>query len=235
MTQLERIAMPGAALSGSTCEPVVTSIRLDNRDELEAVGVRTPLDNARLIFEWNVIEPNIDEAALAHGYRTVLAFGQEDLSLWLRVARWLWKANSDADPYDQFLALWICFNVLYGRHVTNGQPQGIRDYLTEAIPTETDAATLLRQLRHEDLSSLATDRFCPNANELQAALELPVAQRSSRELIRLIFLVIYSVRCFIVHEGGVALPPDRETRLVSASKHVLKSAIMHLFRRRLGL
>lgn len=241
MSQLERIAIAAAALGGSTRKPIVNCVRLDNRDELEAVGLRTPLQNATLRHRINVIAPNIEEPALTHGYRTVLAFGGEDLLLWLRVARWLWKANSDADPYDQFLALWICFNVLYGRFVPNRQRRGsqrtgIKNYLAqEAIPTETDASTLRRQFRPEDLSSLAADQSCPTANELQTALGLPVAQQSNRELIKLIFLVIYEVRCAIVHEGGVALSPDTGVRLVFASRDVLKSAIMHLLRRRLGL
>jgi hypothetical protein len=239
MSQLERIAMVAAAFGGSTCRPIVASVRLENREELDTAGVRTPLQNAGVMMQCNVIAPSIEETTLSRGYRRVMAFNQEDLTLWLRVARWLWKANSDADPYDRFLALWICFNVLYGRYVTVSQQQGIRDFLGHEIPTETDAAALLCEFPPGDLSSLAasglTLRTCPIANELQTALGPPMAQPSSRELVKLIFLTIYAARNAIVHEGGVAIPQDREVRVVRAGEHILKPAIMHLFRRRLSL
>lgn len=241
LLQLEFVAIAAAALGGSVREPIVTSVRLENRDDLEAVGARTPLENASLTMTWNVIAPDIEETALATGYRTALSLAGQEASLWRRAARWLWKANSEADPYDQFLALWISFNVLYGPLKTNSEQRAIRDYLAKATPTELDAEKFLAEVRSEDLALLGASGLtlksgnCLVANKLQTALRLPAAQQSPRRLVTLAFLTIYAVRCAIVHEGGVAVPRDSESRLVWASVHVLKPAIMHLLRSRLGV
>ena len=64
------------------------------------------------------------------------------------------------------------------------------------------------------------------------------SRRSGRpvcELITLIFLGLYAMRCAIVHEGGVALPRDDEIRVVRASARILKPALMRLLRQRLGV
>jgi hypothetical protein len=243
LSQLEPVAIAAAAMGGSVREPVVTSVRLENRDDLEAAGIRTPLENASLTMTWNVIAPDIEETALTKGYRAALTLAAQEASLWRRAARWLWKANSEADSYDQFLALWISFNVLYGPHKINSEQRAIQDYLAQAIPTEPDAEKLLAGVRSEDLRSLGASgltlwregKIWAIANEIQTALGLPAAQQSRRELVRLAFLVIYAVRCAIVHEGGVAVPRDNEIRLVWASVYVLKPAIMHLLRSRLGV
>jgi len=243
LSQVELLAMAAAALGGSVRQPVVTSIRLDNRHELDAAGMRTPIENGRILMTWNVISPDIDETALTRGYQRAIALQSNVLPLWLRVARWLWKGNSDADPYDEFLALWISFNVLYGPFVQKSERLGIEAYLAQALPTEPDAEALLREVIPGDICTLGASGLPlrtpkgprPIANELQAALGLPAAQQSRRGLVTLAFLVIYAVRCAIVHEGGVALPQDSELRIVSASIHVLKSAIMHLLRNLLGV
>lgn len=245
LAQLETVAVAAAALGGSVREPVVISVRLENQDELEAAGVRTPLLDAGLRFTWNVIAPDIEEILLARAHRAALALGEPEASLWGRAARWLWKANSDANPYDQFLALWISFNVMYGPHATNGEPRAIRDFFAQAIASEPAAEALLVNIRPEDLRLLAGSGLTlrrgkrrpprPIANELQAALELPAVQQSRRELIELALLVIYAVRCAVIHEGGVMLPRDQEIRLVWASAHVLKPALMWLLRSRLGV
>ncbi|MGH9424980.1 MAG: hypothetical protein ACRD2L_01545 [Terriglobia bacterium] len=241
LSQLEFVAIAAAALGGSVREPVVTSVRLENRDDLEAAGVRTPLENASLTVRYNVIAPDIEETALTKCYRTAVRLEGQEASLWRRAARWLWKANSEADPYDQFLALWISFNVLYGPLKTNSEQRAIQDYLAKEIPREPDAEKFLAEFRSEDLDLLGASgltlksRNWPVANELQTALALPAAQQSRRRLVALAFLTIYAVRCGIVHEGGVEVPRDSESRLVWASVHVLKPAIMRLLRNRLGV
>jgi len=241
MSRLELVAISAAALGGSVREPVITSIRLENREELEAAGRRTPLENASLLVTWNVIAPDIEEAALTNYYAAALKLAGQEASLWRRAVRWLWKANSEADPYDQFLALWISFNVLYGPLKMNSEQRAIQDYLAKAIPTEPDAEEFLAEVRSEDLALLGAsgltlkNRNRPVANELQTDLGLPEARQSRRRLITLAFLTIYAVRCAIVHEGGVAVARDSESRLVWASVHVLKPAIMHLLRNRLGV
>jgi len=239
LSRLEFVAVAAAALGGSVRGPVVTSVRLENRDDLEAAGVRTPLENASLTMTGKVIAPDIEETALTRCYRTALGLAGEEASLWRRAARWLWRANSEGDPYDKFLALWISFNVLYGPLKTDSEQRAIEDYLAKAIPTEPDAEKFLAGVRSEDLALLGASGLTLKsrnrlvANELQTALGVPGAQQSRRGLVALAFLTIYAVRCAIIHEGGVAVPRDSENRLVWASVSVLKPAIMYLLRNRL--
>jgi hypothetical protein len=119
LPQLETVVLVAAALGGSVREPVVTSVRLENRADLEAAGVLTPLENAGLLVTLNVLADDIAEIALTVGYSAAVNLANAEASRWRRAARWLRKANADAGPSDQFLALWIAFNVLYGQHKTN--------------------------------------------------------------------------------------------------------------------
>lgn len=189
-----------------------------------------------------MLAADIDGTALTKGYRAALTLGPQEAPLWHRAARWLWKANSEANPYDQFLALWIAFNALYGPKKTDGEPSAIRDYLADAIPKESDAQKLLAGLLVEDLQLLGAsglrlrrDKSWQVADELQAVLGLPETKRSPRQVVTLACLVIYAVRCAIVHEGGFELPRDKEMHLVWASGRVLKAALMLVFKSRLGL
>ena len=240
---LEPVAVAGAALGGSIGEPVVTLVNLENRDALEAAGVRIPFEGG-LLVTWTVGTADIDCASLTKGYLAVLGLGPQEAPLWHRAARWLWKSNWEADPYDQFLALWIAFNVLYGPRWTKGtntETGTIEAYLAEAVPWESDAKALLAGVLLEDLQLLGASGLTlwrskkwAIANELQAALALPEEARSFREVIRLVCLVIYSIRCDIVHEGGVSVPKD-DLRLLWSSRNVLKTVVMFLIKRRLGL
>ncbi len=240
LSQLEPLAVAAAAIGGSVGEPVITSVRLENRQTLEASGVSTPLADSGLLVQWNVLAPDIDSATLAKGYRAALTLGPEEAPRWHRAARWLWKANLDADPYDQFLALWIAFNVLYGRKWRGNEADAITEYLAEELPQESEAQKLLAGLM-EDLRKLGAsgltlrrDGSGPVADQLQTALGLPETTRSSRELLRLVSLVIYSLRCDIVHAGGVSVARG-DTHLLWASRDVLKTVVMYLLRRRLGV
>jgi hypothetical protein len=236
---LEPVAVAAAALGGSVGEPVVASVSLENRDALEASSVRISLDSC-LTLKWDVLAPDIDETALHKGYRVALAFGPQEAPFWCRAARWLWKANSEANPYDQFLALWIAFNVLYGPKRTDSEPSAIRDYLAEASPSEVTARSLLTRVLAEDLQllgesgmSLRRDRSWRVADELKVALGLPETAQSARQVVTLACLVVYGVRCAVVHEGGFDLPREKEVGLVWASGRVLKAVLMHLFKGRL--
>ena len=240
LSMLEPLVVAAAALGGSVGEPEVTSVNLDNRTALEASGVRIPLDSS-LRLSWDVLAPDIDTGRLSTGYEAARDFTPEDAERLFRATRWLWKANSDPDAYDQFLALWIAFNVLYGGSHRFEQ-QAIEVYLAQAIPTELDAKTLLAGVDTETLKILARSTLTLRrdgadfrvADELQVALELPEANQSQRDLMRLTCLVIYSVRCDIVHAGGASVPRDT-LRLLWASRDVLKTLLMHLLRSRLLL
>jgi hypothetical protein len=148
LSQLEAVAVAGAALGGSVGEPVVTSLSLENRECLEVAGVRIPFEDG-LLVSWSVGAADIDWASLTKGYQAVLGLGPQEAPLWYRAARWLWKSNWEADPYDQFLALWIAFNVLYGPKWTGSEPRAITDYLADEIPLEGDAEKLLAEVLEE--------------------------------------------------------------------------------------
>lgn len=150
MSRLQALAMAAAAIGGSVQEPEITSINLQNEKELEAAGLLTPLLDEGLLHTFNVIAPDIDGATLAAAYRVAVMLGDQEAARWLRSVRWLWKANADADAYDQFLALWISFNVLYGPYkarnehgVTRGEQGAIQAYLEETISNEKDAEEFL--------------------------------------------------------------------------------------------
>jgi hypothetical protein len=191
---------------------------------------------------FNVFADDIHESTLAAGYGQALALPDSDAALWRRAVRWIWKANGDADPYDQFLALWISFNVLYGPHHTGRETLAIESYLAHAVPAEGDAEEFLTEITAEDIGLLAASGLTlgragnrPIAEEIRTATALSLAPRRRLELLTLIFLGLYAVRCAVVHEGGVALPRDNEIRLVWASVHILKPVLMRLLRRRLGV
>lgn len=236
---LEPVAVAGAALGGWVGEPVVTSVSLENRDVLEASGVRIPFEGG-LLVTWTEGAADIECSSLTKGYLAVVGLGPEEAPLWHRAARWLWKSNWQADPYDQLLAVWIPFNVLYGPKWTGSEPQAIADYLAGVIPEESDAAKLLvgmwdeLQLLAASSLTLGRGKRWLVADELQTALGLPEAERSHRELVRLVCLVMYSVRCDIVHQGGASINAD-SMRLLWAGRDVLKRVVMFLLRRRLGL
>lgn len=240
LSELTPVAVAGTALGGSVGEPVVTSVNLVNRATLEASDVRIPLE-AKLHSTSRVVAPDMDVATLTSAYHaTVTLAPQHDVLLWHRAARWLWKANSEPDPYDHFLALWIAFNVLYGPKKTDGEPSGIRAYLSDSIRNETEGQALLARVPAAQLQvlgasglSLNRDRSWKVADELNAALD-PSARGSARQILILACLVIYAVRCAIVHEGGLDLPRDKEERLVQASRVALKEVLMHLLKMRLG-
>jgi hypothetical protein len=240
LSMLEPLAVAGATLGGSVGNPEVTSVRLDNQTDLETSGVRIPLESS-LLVSWKVLSPDIDIGQLRKAYEASLVFTPEAAERLCRAARWLWKANSDADPYDQFLALWIAFNVLYGGSHKFEQ-QAIEIYVDQALPTELEAKTLLAGVDSETLRKLAGSALTLRrdgaefrvADELQVAINRPEANQSQRDLVRLACLVIYSVRCDIVHAGGASIPRD-QLRLIWASRDVLKTVLMHLLRTRLGL
>ncbi len=240
-SQLELVALAATATGGSVGEPVVTSVRLDNQADLEASGVPIPLD-ACFTLKWKVLAPDIDETAVIKGYRVALEFGPQEAPFWRRAARWLWKANSEAHPYDRFLALWIAFNVLYGPKRIDSEPNAIRNYLAETIPSEQVARSLLAGVIEEDLRllggsglSLRRDKSWPVADELQVALGTPETTPSPRQVLTLSCLVVYAVRCAVVHEGGFDIPREKEVGLVWASGRVLKAVLMHAFKSRLGV
>lgn len=240
LSLLTPLAVAGAALGGSVTTPTVTSIRLDNQVDLEASGVRIPL-NGGLLLSWNVLAPDILAPSLSAGYDRARALPPDIAERVFRAGRWVWKANADADAHDQFLALWIAFNVLYGKPRGHEQ-KAIEDYLAEAISTELEANTVLdgvdthtlRQLAESSLTLRRDGTDFRVANELKRVLDGPEANRSPREVLTLTCLVIYSIRCDIVHAGGASVPPG-ELQLIWASRDVLKTLLMHLLRGRLGL
>ena len=234
LAQLEAIAIAGAALGGSVQEPVVHSVRLENRTELEAAGIQIPYSFA-FVHSFNVIAPSIDTATLDKGYRTFSALPPGILHLWRRAARWLWKANAEGDPYDYLLALWIAFNVLYGPHITKGRSEqkAIEAYAAKAFQSNATARPLVDSLQRDDLLALGKSGLSLGrsgqtriADELDRALVAP--EPDAGEMVRLVVLTIYAVRCAIVHAGSVLPSRDEEIRLVWASAHVLKATMMHL-------
>ena len=240
LSLLAPLAVVGAALGGAVGAPTVTSILLDNQAELEASGVRLPFQN-RFRMSWNVVAPEIPAASLIAGYETARALPPEITEPLARGARWLWKANSDPDGRDQFLALWIAFNVLYGRP-NRSEQQAIEDYLARALPTEPEAKAVLDGVDIHTLRRLADSSLTLHrgkgeyrvAEGLQRALGGPAASQSPKEILRLACLVIYAVRCDIVHAGGSAVPHGA-LQLIWASRDLLKALLMRLLQSRLRL
>jgi len=218
------------------------SVKLENRAALEAAGIRIRLHDSGLTDTWTVLAGDIEESALTTGYRHALALPDSDAWLWRRAVRWLWKANGDPDPYDQFLALWISFNVLYGRYHTGRETLAIENYLLHAVPAESDADEFLAEMAVENIGLLAESGLSlgrtgtrPIAEEIRTAAALPPERWRRLEFLTLIVLGLYAVRCAVVHKGGVELPRDNEIRLVWASVHIMKPVLMRLLRRRLGV
>lgn len=242
LKRLGFVAIAAAGMGGSVREPIIDSIRLENREELETAGMRTPL-SASLCVSFTVVAPTLGERELLKGYRAVSALSPDQLLLWSRAARWLWKANGEQDPYDQMLALWIAFNVVYGPYMNGSERQAIKKYVAHAVGTESAARSLLSLVRIEDLRRLGNSRLtlgkgqalCQIASELQSALGQPAAKQSSVELVKLALLSIYAVRCALVHEGRAAADKGEEVQLVWASAHVLKAVMMYVFRERFGI
>lgn len=241
LPQLGFVAIAAAGLGGSVREPIIDSIRLENREELEVAGMRTPF-SASFRVSSTVVAPTLGERELLKGYRAVSALSHDQLLLWSRVARWLWKANGEQDPYDQMLALWISFNAVYGPYGA-GEQQAIKNYIAQTVGTESAARSLLSVVRIEDLRRLGNSGLtlwkgqkpCQIASELQSALGQPAVKQNSVELVKLALLSIYAVRCAIVHKGKALADKDEEVQLVWASAHVLKAVMMFVFRAQLGV
>jgi hypothetical protein len=236
MSRLRALAMAAAAIGASVQEPEITLVVLENEQELSKAGVRTPLLNGGLRIEFDILAPDVDEATLGAAFHAVGALSEQEASAWERSARWLWKANSDPEPYDQFLALWISFNVLYREHKRDGEQAAIQEFLEENVATEENAQEVSALVIPDTLALLATSgltlRTRAIADQLRDALAV---QRPRRDIVVLLMLTIYAVRCAIFHEGAIAIPRDLEARLVIASRDILKVVLIYLLRRRLGV
>lgn len=237
MQELEAVTISAAAIGGSVRAPVVTSIHLENEAELEAAGLRTPIKGGKILHTWDVIAPIIDGSKLAKGYQAAVGLSAD----WHRAARWLWKANSETDPYDHLLALWISFSVLYGRQMINGESEqsAIKRYVDATFTSS--AVSLLLGIDRENLRRLGDKRLTLRAGRGKPALQIgedlgkALSQPPSLEVVKLTLLSIYAVRNGIVHRGSAVSNRDDEIRLRWASAHVLKEVIMHVLRDELGL
>jgi hypothetical protein len=240
LSLLTPLVLSGAALGGSVAAPLLTSILLANQAELEASGVPIPLTSG-LRVSFNVLSPDIPAPSLVAGYHTARALPPAAIERLSRAARWLWKANADPDGHDQFLALWIAFNVLYGKPHRREQ-RAIEEFIAEAFPTDLEAKAVLDWVHPPILEKLANSSLTvsrkkveyPVADELLRVLDDPSRTQSHTAILRLACLVIYAVRCDIVHAGGSAVPPDA-LQLIWASRDVLKALLMRYLQSRLGL
>ena len=240
LSLLTPLALSGAALGGSVGAPTLTSILLANQIELEASGVRVPLTSG-LLMSFSVLSPDVPATSLVAGYHTARALPPEAIERLCRAAKWLWKANSDPDGHDQFLALWIAFNVLYGKPHRREQ-RAIEEFIAEAFPTDLEAKAVLDSVDPPILEKLANSSLTLRrkraeyrvADELQRVLSEPSRTHPHNGILRLACLVIYAVRCDIVHAGGSAVPHGA-LQLIWASRDVLKGLLMRHLQSRLGL
>jgi hypothetical protein len=239
---LEMVGIAASAMGGSVRGPEVVSLRLENVAELEAAGMRTPGKGGQFRMFVTVMARPLDERRLITGYQAVTNLPVSRRQLWHLAARWLWKANSERDPFDQMLALWISFNVLYGPYMSDSEQQAIEEYVIADLGPSS--AQLVKEIGRHTLGRLVDSRLTLRSgknlrrigSDLQNGLSQPIASPiASAQLLKLVLLTIYAVRCAIVHTGTVVPERDREIVLISTSAIVLKALIMHALRTELGL
>lgn len=241
MQEIEPVAISASATLGSVLSPRITSLCLQNRQELEAAGLPSPSPVPRPHLDAYVIAPVPDEAKLGAGYLAAVGLPPDERQRLHLVARWLWKANSEHDPHDALLALWISFNVLYGPFwaLTKDERKAIECYAAQRIAPSA-AARLLGGARIDaSLRRLADSRLTLRTRrigeELRAALAKSLGAADPVELMRLALLSVYAVRCDVVHKGHVLLDRYEEFELLRASRDPLKGVIMHALQTQLGL
>jgi len=131
--------------------------------------------------------------------------------------------------------------VLYGKPHRREQ-RAIEEFIAEAFPTDLEAKAVLDWVDPPILEKLANSSLTvPRkkveyrvADELQRVLGDPSRIQSHTDILRLACLVIYAVRCDIVHAGGSAVPHDA-LQLIWSSRDVLKAFLMRHLQSRLGL
>jgi len=115
-----------------------------------------------LTLTWSVLAATIKEAQLSTGYRSAMRLSSKRIAIHPRVARWLWKANADSDTTDQFLALWIALNVLYGQYQVKGKRErdAIEAFANHMVgPNATQVLSAILALSGDQCLQVLTDRW----------------------------------------------------------------------------
>jgi hypothetical protein len=133
-----------------------------NQPEIEAAGMALPDRLQSLTLTWSVLAATIKEAQLSTGYRSAMRLSSKRIAIHPRVARWLWKANADSDTTDQFLALWIALNVLYGQYQVKGKRErdAIEAFANHMVgPNATQVLSAILALSGDQCLQVLTDRW----------------------------------------------------------------------------
>lgn len=229
-----------ASLVSATGRASVESVLLENRVELNAARLPTPLTRVDSM-QIEVTVPVTDPARLEQAYRGVQQLQPGDGLAIQRALRWMGRRYDEVDVYDRYLSLWVAFNIMYGPREPGGEQARIRRFIEETFTDDEKTRSALDQgIDRASVNLLAGCglllRQRGQTVDISEKLRTQVGvYRSSgtgpHEVLVTLALTLYAVRNRLVHG---ALLGDRSAQEI-AMLHAAEGTLVSLMYRALHL
>jgi hypothetical protein len=166
-----------------------------------------------------------------------------------KVKEWKEKANSESDPFDKYLSMFIAYNIfynLYERKRTNdmeidfsdGDSRRAIDVVQLTNPTE-----LFDEISNElglylKIIPVFREEYWPRKILRDGSQGLPIAdslkvafrENAKNEVVELLFKWLYKIRCNLVH-GVKSYKDTDQGKLLRMSSQLLDRILDHLLAR----
>lgn len=148
----------------------------------------------------------------------------------MKAKEWYERAQNETDTFDKFNNLWISFNNFYSSRRSISDRMKISEFITDHI-TEIKANEILSSCNKEIsyLVSIPVIDMRGSGHDTTQNITSFLNSTTNIEKIKQILIIIYQVRCNVMH-GDKSPTRDRDIQLCESSAKILELLLAGLLK-----